>query len=39
MSDRELLEQAQAGDDGAFQLLVEPHRGLSTRLPDARLGR
>src|SRR5512132_3546166 len=27
MSDLQLLEQAQAGDDGAFQLLVEPHRG------------
>jgi RNA polymerase sigma-70 factor (ECF subfamily) len=27
MSDRELLEQAQAGDDAAFQRLVEPHRG------------
>jgi RNA polymerase sigma-70 factor (ECF subfamily) len=27
MSDLQLLERAQAGDGGAFQLLVEPHRG------------
>jgi DNA-directed RNA polymerase specialized sigma24 family protein len=27
MSDRELLEQAKAGDEDAFERLVEPHRG------------